>query len=531
MVSLALLVLQVLAHTFSTSVEWRVVTLCSLYFMACVATRWRAGPVAPAPAPGVAWLPTIGVDLLAIALLQGLHLGNLNYAPLFALPVLMASMLGSVVLALGTAAAVTLLLLGDAWTRFAAQGDTAPFLQAAVAGTGLFVIALLVRQMALRLARETEVARANELTAALQTQVSELVIEALSDGALVVDRHGRVLAANPAARRMLGAIETAGAGAMQLTEDPSWMPLLALVRNTLRSAQPQHADMAIHSVRRNARRLHVRTRITRARHDAQHEALCVVFLQDLREMEARVRTEKLAAMGRMSAAVAHEIRNPLAAILQANALLDEELENPGHRHLAGLVRQNAERLARIAEEVLDISRVQQASPSRGAWVLALHPLVEQVVHDWSAQGERRRRPQLDLESGGAEVEFDPDHLRRVLVNLLDNAQRYAGDEPDAIQVRAALQTDNKWGLEVWSNGSALEDSVERHLFEPFFSSESRSTGLGLFICRELCERHHASIRYQRCVRPTAHGPQPGNAFTIVFRSALGRHSGPGGLPT
>ena len=87
------------------------------------------------------------------------------------------------------------------------------------------------------------------------------------------------------------------------------------------------------TARASPRRVHVRTRLT-ASHDSQSDSLCVMFLEDLREMEARLRTEKLAAMGRMSAAVAHEIRNPLAAITQANALLEEDLSDPAQKQLS-----------------------------------------------------------------------------------------------------------------------------------------------------------------------------------------------------
>ena len=85
------------------------------------------------------------------------------------------------------------------------------------------------------------------------------------------------------------------------------------------------------------------------------------------------------------------------------------------------------------------------------------------------------------------VTFEDEHLRRVLVNLLDNALRYASTGDGAIVVATDHASDYA-RLHVWSDGAPLDPSVQRHLFEPFFSSESRSSGLGLYICRELCAR-------------------------------------------
>ena len=114
------------------------------------------------------------------------------------------------------------------------------------------------------------------------------------------------------------------------------------------------------------------------------------------------------------------------------------------------------------------------------------------------------------------VDFEPDHLRRVLVNLLDNALRHADAGPACVEVDlAALDDQTAWvSLAVVSLGPAITPEVERHLFEPFFSTRSRGSGLGLYICRELCERYGARIDYRR--RPAGARPA-GNEFTLLLR--------------
>jgi two-component system sensor histidine kinase PilS (NtrC family) len=495
-----------------------VLGMCAAYLAATLAVRLLMRPTSPGTAFDPQWVSSIGVDLVVFSALQFMQAGGIYYAPLFAVPVLMGAILGSSVLAFGTAAGVTLLLLAEAWVlTLQIPVEVAPrFLQAGLTGTGFFALAFLAHQLALRLQREEEAARAGRKAAFVQAQVNQLVIDTLADGVLVVDAQGEVRAANPAARALLGpGLATLVAPApVRLADQAGWAPLVAMAQRTFQAREPQMADLTIQLAGAGPRRMYARTRLTRS-DDQPDDALCVVFLQDLRELEARLRTEKLAAMGRMSTAVAHEIRNPLAAISQANELLDEELENAVHKQLSGLVRQNAQRLAQIVDEILDIARVQHQPAHLATAVLELDAVVRSTCGDWAVQNHAQQRLQVALDAPGDVVVFEPQHLRRVLVNLLDNALRYSGTRPDSIQVATTL--DGVPVLTVWSDGPMLEEAVESHLFEPFFSSESRSSGLGLYICRELCQRHGASIGYRRGAAPGG-DQRDGNAFFVAFRT-------------
>ncbi|MDB5899877.1 MAG: putative histidine kinase, classic [Ramlibacter sp.] len=486
--------------------------LCAIYLAASLAVRLFTRPAPPGRTFDPQWVSTIGIDLLAFSTLHFLQVAGLNYSPLFALPVLTASVLGSAVLAFGTAAGVTLLLLIDAWVQSLDLADHTPRLvQAGIAGGGYFVVALLANQLAMRLAREEQAARRSLSAARTQAHVNEVVIETLTDGVLVVGPDWRIHAANPSARTLLGWQAREAPVSLALVSRPGWKPLAALAQRTFVENWPQNAELALELAGGERLHLRVRTRLTPAQ-DYEMDTLCVMFLQDLREAEAQVRTEKLAAMGRMSAAVAHEIRNPLAAIAQANGLLSEELPDPGHQQLTALVHKNTQRLSQIVEEILNLARVQQPQAD---W-LELDQVVQVLAREWQRHTGASERLQLQLRSAPAWAAFDGEHLRRVLVNLLDNALRYATHAPAAIIAATEMQA-TQARLHLWSDGAPLDASVQRHLFEPFFSSESRSSGLGLYICRELCERHGATLTYLRGPAPDGSGRE-GNTFTVTFRT-------------
>ena len=545
-VALMLLLLMVFLSTIASAPLGREMILCSMYLALTCWVRFTGKPERAASRFDPQWVVTVGVDVLIFSALLHYQVGALNFTPLFALPVLLAAVLGPLLLALGTAATVTVALLGDAWwTSLTTGADlTGRLLQAALTGLGLFLVAYLANQLAMRLARQERLARTVSSAVRAQTQVNQLVIDTLTDGVLVVDGNGIVRTANPAARAMLGprvgpGLQAAHQGLLPhtpfvLNSQANWQPLVDLASATLTLRQPQKAEVAILDLAGTVCKLLVRTQLATSHRDSEGaqgtDTLCVVFLEDLREMEARLRTEKLAVMGRMSAAVAHEIRNPLAAISQANALLAEDMHEAMHIKLTHMIEHNAKRLARIVDDVLDISRAQPAAAQ--PWHIEhAEQCIKAICDDWAAQNDcTLQLPPLQLD-GDTAIVFEEDHLRRVLVNLLDNALRYAAVRSCSIQVTTLLTQmpaeHAMFGvlalrLSVWSEAPAIEQGVQRHLFEPFFSSESRSSGLGLYISRELCVRHGGCIGYQRAESPkqrTQAIAVMGNDFFVHFALA------------
>lgn len=537
-VGLALIVAQLVAWAFGVRPPTWVAVLCLLY-AAWAWVLWRA----PAWLPQVLlmalsrmrspqWLATIGADIVCFTALHMVsRSSSFNYVALLVLPVLMAGVMTPRLQALATASLVAICLLTVSWLNVLGGADAATLMaEAGLAGMGMFIIAALAGELAGRLAREQLNSKGSLELARQQAQLNRLVIEEMQDGVLVVDRMGRVRAANPAARRLLAPIGISRPAPFQLRGVKAWEAVVRTVERAFTDAVWPEAgrDVVLNfepagpsqtSAQVAHRTLRVRIRFTRRRDAKAGEAaeeFCVLLLEDVRSMQARIRQEKLAAMGRVSAGIAHEIRNPLAAISQANALLAEDAVTATQKQLTRMVADNVERLKRIVEDVMEIA----PGLIHEARVIDVNAQVAAVCSEWARSGEaavgQRDVLKLDLPTEPLSAVFDGEHLRRVLINLLDNALRHGSQLSGAVQLRLAAINEHQVQLSVTSDGAPIEPEVERYLFEPFFSTRSRGTGLGLYICRELCERYGASIDYQ--LRPPYNATASHrNEFCVLMR--------------
>jgi two-component system, NtrC family, sensor histidine kinase PilS len=468
------------------------------------------------------WAVTIGVDLVAFSALAFVA-GNaaFNFSPLLLMPVLMAALLTSRLSALGVAAVASLAMLALAFTTgLRESGLVAELAPAGFVGMGFFATALVAHQIALRLAGEQDAARANRAMATRQAEINRLVIAEMTHGMMAVDEAGVVQTANPAAFALLMPDGPAPVLPWDLTHSTAAAGVWHLARAAFddRAQVPKPQVLTLQYDNGAARSVTVRRQlVTPSPLEATlAPALCVLFFEDAREVQRRVQQEKLAAMGRVSAGIAHEIRNPLSAIAQANALLQETAAAGEQAMLTKMVADNVERLKRIVDDVMEIA---PKGPVDEQLIDAVDT-VQTIVDDWArtsavAVGEGARLS-LHLPAEPLPVVFDPEHLRRVLVNLLDNARRYATDVPGAITLRLVVRNDYQATLSVASDGAPIAADVAPHLFEPFFSTRSRGTGLGLYICKELCERYGGSIDYLKLPAGDAHV----NQFVIQLRRAV-----------
>ena len=535
MVAVLLLALQGLGLYFRGNDPGWLVVLCAAYMAATLFTRLGVQPVQPGKPFERYWPTTLGMDLAVYFLLVWFGRSEMaNYIPLLALPPIICAVLGTWRLTWATAIVSSVLIGLSSMRHYQGQDADSQIMHYAM--VALYVLAMmLLASMLHRVARNYGAqqlkSHSSQRLAQLQGRIQDMVVQSVRDGVLVVGSTGWLRAINQAAQDMLRINGRMPLPGLPIAAIAEMAPLQHLIRQSFDDGEGVSSEVLLFPSSERVTHLMVRTRLSSPAADAADETLCLLYLQDMQEVQQQVRTEKLAAMGRMSAAVAHEIRNPLSAIGQAAQLLDEELDQPLQKKLNGMVQDNALRLGRIVSDVLDIAKMQQR-PLADAPLLLLDDTVQHLCDEWLQHNAAPAHLRIALHSPGVWVRFDGEHLRRIMVNLLDNAVRHAQQGPSASVAVTTHTQDGMARLQVWSRGAPLPPAVQARLFEPFAAGPSRSTGLGLYICRELCQRYQAEILYHRLPQdaPTPQddhpGKEEGNAFVVLMPVADSPASAP-----
>ncbi|MDB5909912.1 MAG: sensor histidine kinase, partial [Massilia sp.] len=384
----------------------------------------------------------IAFDIAAISLLY-ISAGGARsgFAILYLFPLAGAAILAPLLLALFSASLVTIFLIGrSAYEVLLLDGDT-PLVQSGVYGAAFFAVVLLVSRLAAKLIGQEELAARHGADLNIQQAINRIVMADVGDGILVAGRDGHVFTSNPAAQRMLS---LAGEGAdFKLSQASSLEPIvqafngwLALPQGaagdglgafvTIKPEQDGGAEPGpVLRSQRPGLAAHLKLRFARVGAPSPSPERCVIFLQDVTAIENQAQQLKLASMGRLTASIAHEVRNPLSAIGHATALLAEDLSGPTEVRLLKIVSDNVARVDRMVEDILQLSRkvTPNSDPVRLATLLVdikaefteVHGLADDIV--WIGG------------TADASVRFDPLHLREVLLNLLGNAVRYASRKP------------------------------------------------------------------------------------------------------
>lgn len=352
------------------------------------------------------------------------------------------------------------------------------YVQPALLSVGYFATALITSQLAQRVITNERVARQRGIELANQLRISELVIQDVQDGVLVVDTNGLVRQHNRQVESLLGR------AVPELEQIESYSPELAAALVAWRSgrgASPQ--VLALYDPGRT-----VRVRFVAA--GLRDATVTVIYLEDMSKHEEQARQLKLAALGRLTANIAHEIRNPLASVSHAAELLAEENRGPARERLTRIIRDNARRLDRMVSDVLELNRRDrvQAEPIRLAGFVPT--FVEEFV-----QSEGLPADGIAMElAADVVVDCDRVHLNQILWNLVRNAWRHSAKCERSVRI-IAQRTGGRTELHVVDDGPGVPRDLQAQLFEPFFTTFSAGTGLGLYIARELSAANGATLDY------------------------------------
>ncbi|MGH1373239.1 MAG: two-component system sensor histidine kinase NtrB [Cellvibrionaceae bacterium] len=391
------------------------------------------------------------------------------------------------------AAFTTLLLFTETLYSSGPNGpESRHIFTSGVLGALIFAFALAFNYLSNKL-RMSAIEAANQAAhAAHLERLAQLIIERMQTGIVVANQAGEVELINRSAENLLN--WPSDNASPRLTDIDELEEHVRLWQTHSQSRAP--------SIKPKNSQHEVRLRFANlAPQELEDEQGVIsdtlIFVEDTRGLHREAQHLKLASLGRLTASIAHEIRNPLGAISHAGQLLAESPElNKADKRLTEIIETNAERVNQIIENVLQLSRRRPTRPES----IDIHEWLMQYMRDYAENNSGELTLSNPKSASSIQTRIDASHLSQVVTNLTDNGLRHSqqaiGEARLSYEVGVDDQTQLPY-LKVIDEGEGIADDSLTHIFEPFFTTEAAGSGLGLYLSKELCEANHANLNFQR----------------------------------
>ena len=435
-------------------------------------------------------LVPVSIDIVALSLMVHASGGiGSNLTVLLLVTVASGSILLPGRLGLLVAAMATLAVMFEQFYFSLGESVDNPFqlTESALLGLAFFATSLITQQVTQRLVRSESLAASQRLAISRLEAINQQVVARMRTGVLVFDESHRVILFNQSAEQLFD---------RPLDGQRLPQPILDSYRDWRRNPARHRAPVVTSSQAPPQD-------IGFADLSDSGIGLCIAFLEDRSQMLQQAQQMKLAALGRMSATIAHEIRNPLSAINHAAQLLDDGEKKDEDSRLLLIIQNHVGRVNRIIDDILNLSR---RNDSRSQ-LLKAGEVLRDASKRWQEQGQPLTKLKIECPDEHLTFRFDPLQLHQVLDNLISNAIRHASDTDIEITTGLHSRTGLPW-LRVRDFGPGVTEEVREQLFEPFYTTSREGTGLGLFLCRELCEANQARLDFEPA--------NPGASFVITF---------------
>lgn len=376
--------------------------------------------------------------------------------------------------------------------------DSREISYAGILGMAYFAIALLANVLGRRVRESEALAERHALEIANLARLNEQIIQQMSTGILVCDKDGRINFINQATRQLL---EITGNNPVLLGQANAE---LARLRNRWLEGRTAPGQLNLETAQ-----YQLQVEFRRSGLDASN---LLIFLKDASEAMQEARQIKLASLGRLTAGIAHQIRNPLSSIHHAGQLLDEaEQLDKADRRLLNIIQSNVIRVNKIIESILELSRRQEPKLEQLRIKAWLERFIEAFINEHDLKTDQLQLLAEDCKKEPL-VFADATQLEQILENICDNALHH-GERGQAIRIQLHLgcNTLGQHWLRIEDNGQGMPEFTRDHLFEPFYTTRSDGTGLGLYIARELAEANNIFLE--------AMPSEEGMVFQLTFRSS------------